>query len=121
MAKSLRSKMQRRLRTLRRDLAQPFYDKKETSKLAAQQAALAAPKLPVRVPKKGEDEGVGMGSEVVASPATASTNTMDVEMADAGSSKTRMFLKPGGGVGKKSKKKQKGKRGKGKYKRNHQY
>lgn len=77
MAKSLRSKMQRRLRTLRRDLAQPFYDKKEESKLAAQQAALAAPKVPVRAPKKSEEEGVEMGSEAaVDSPAAASTNAI---------------------------------------------
>ena len=63
MAKSLRSKTQRRLRTLRRELAQPFYDKKEVAKLAAQEAALAAPKLPVRAPKN-ENNGDEIVSEV---------------------------------------------------------
>ena len=50
MAKSLRSKREKRLRTLRREIAEPFYDKKEAAKLAAQAAALEAPPLPVRVP-----------------------------------------------------------------------
>lgn len=50
MAKSLRSKREKRLRTLRREISEPFYEKKEAAKLAAQEAALAAPKLPVRAP-----------------------------------------------------------------------
>jgi len=50
MAKSLRSKREKRLRTLRREIAEPFYDKKEAAKLAAQAAALEAPPLPVRGP-----------------------------------------------------------------------
>lgn len=48
MAKSLRSKKEKRLRAIRRELVEPFYDKKDAAKLAAQEAALAAPKLPVR-------------------------------------------------------------------------
>ncbi|RRT39951.1 hypothetical protein B296_00042444 [Ensete ventricosum] len=48
MAKSLRSKRKKRLRTLRREISEPFYEKKESAKLAAQEAALAAPKLPVK-------------------------------------------------------------------------
>ena len=51
MAKSLRSKRKKRLRTLRREIVEPFYDKKEEAKLKAQEAALSAPKLPIRVPK----------------------------------------------------------------------
>jgi hypothetical protein len=50
MAKSLRSKREKRLRTLRREIAEPFYDKKEAAKLAAQAAALEAPKVPARLP-----------------------------------------------------------------------
>lgn len=50
MAKSLRSKREKRLRAIRREIVEPFYDKKEAAKLAAQEAALAAPKLPVRPP-----------------------------------------------------------------------
>lgn len=45
MAKSLRSKREKRLRALRRDLVHPFYDAKDAAKLAAQEAALAAPKV----------------------------------------------------------------------------
>ena len=47
MAKSLRSKREKRLRAIRREIVEPFYDKKEAAKLAAQEAALAAPKLEV--------------------------------------------------------------------------
>lgn len=48
MAKSLRSKREKRLRAIRREIVEPFYDKKDGAKLAAQEAALAAPKLPVK-------------------------------------------------------------------------
>ncbi|KAG8043413.1 hypothetical protein GUJ93_ZPchr0458g22468 [Zizania palustris] len=57
MAKSLRSKREKRLRTLRREISQPFYDTKEAAKLAAQAAALEAPKLPVRAPPPSQDSG----------------------------------------------------------------
>jgi hypothetical protein len=57
MAKSLRSKREKRLRTLRREIAEPFYDKKEAAKLAAQAAALEAPKVPARLPPQSEDAG----------------------------------------------------------------
>jgi hypothetical protein len=57
MAKSLRSKREKRLRTLRREIAEPFYDKKEAAKLAAQAAALEAPKVPVRAPPQSQDAG----------------------------------------------------------------
>ncbi|XP_038988566.1 uncharacterized protein LOC103699644 [Phoenix dactylifera] len=100
MAKSLRSKRKKRLRTLRREIAEPFYDKKEAAKLAAQEAALGAPKLPVR------------GPPAAAEPSTA----MDVEMADGGSSQgdqSKSLLKPVGGISKnKIKKKLKLKKGK---------
>jgi len=50
MAKSMRSKREKRLRAIRREIVEPYYDKKEAAKLAAQEAALAAPKLQVSVP-----------------------------------------------------------------------
>uniref|UniRef100_A0A0E0DI68 Uncharacterized protein n=1 Tax=Oryza meridionalis TaxID=40149 RepID=A0A0E0DI68_9ORYZ len=94
MAKSLRSKREKRLRTLRREVAQPFYDKKEAAKLAAQAAALEAPALPVRAPPPPNDSG---GSRAASSSASA----MDVEMADEGNNKSKSFLKPIGSISKK--------------------
>lgn len=46
----MRSKREKRLRAIRREIVEPYYDKKEAAKLAAQEAALAAPKLQVSVP-----------------------------------------------------------------------
>lgn len=68
MAKSMRSKREKRLRAIRREMVDPFYDKKEAAKLAAQEAALAAPKLPVR-----------------SSPFTSNVSTMDVALASTSS------------------------------------
>ncbi|XP_020705284.1 uncharacterized protein LOC110116151 [Dendrobium catenatum] len=99
MAKSMRSKRKQRLRSLRREIAEPFYEKKEAAKLAAQQAALEAPKLPVRV-RKNESE-----ADVPAETSTA----MDVEVADGVSSHgddSKALLKPVGGIGKKKLKRQ---------------
>ncbi|KAJ4842093.1 hypothetical protein Tsubulata_007938 [Turnera subulata] len=48
MAKSIRSKREKRLRAIRRDMVEPFYDKKDAAKLAALEAALSAPKPPVK-------------------------------------------------------------------------
>lgn len=52
MAKSMRSKREKRLRAIRRDIVatEPTVLKKEAAKLAAQEAALAAPKLIVKSP-----------------------------------------------------------------------
>lgn len=44
----MRSKREKRLRAIRRDMVQPIYDKKDAAKQAALEAALAAPKLPVK-------------------------------------------------------------------------
>lgn len=105
MAKSLRSKREKRLRAIRREIVEPFYDKKEAAKLAAQEAALAAPKL--EVPSQPN-------TAMDASTSTDNTG-MDVEMADGSNMAS---LKPLGGIGKKSKKKMKmakhKRRGKGK-------
>lgn len=65
MAKSLRSKKKKRLRTLRREIAEPFYDEKDAAKLAAQEAALAAPKLPVRGPPTADEPSTGMGERAL--------------------------------------------------------
>ncbi|KAH6767077.1 hypothetical protein C2S52_018060 [Perilla frutescens var. hirtella] len=101
MAKSIRSKREKRLRAIRRELVEPIYDKKEAAKLAVQEAALAAPKLPVKPS---------------ASAADASAAAMDLEMDDGNQSSK--FLKP---IGKKLKKKikiaKKNYRGKGKIRR----
>uniref|UniRef100_A0A453CRV1 Uncharacterized protein n=1 Tax=Aegilops tauschii subsp. strangulata TaxID=200361 RepID=A0A453CRV1_AEGTS len=70
MAKSLRSKREKRLRTLRREIAEPFYDKKEAAKQAAQAAALDAPKLPVRVHPMYE-ESLAAAAAAAASRASA--------------------------------------------------
>ncbi|KAL2343591.1 hypothetical protein Fmac_004876 [Flemingia macrophylla] len=110
MAKSLRSKREKRLRAIRREIVEPFYDKKEAAKLAAQEAALAAPKLPV--PSQ---------SNTAMEASTSTNNSMDVEMADGGHNMT--LLKPVGGIGKKIKKKlkiaKKKRRGKGKLRKTH--
>lgn len=68
MAKSLRSKKKRRLRTLRRELAEPIYDKKEAAKLAAQEAALAAPKLAVITPASIDEEPAAVTSAAIGEP-----------------------------------------------------
>ncbi|AQK46045.1 uncharacterized protein LOC100275674 isoform 1 [Zea mays] len=93
MAKSLRSKREKRLRTLRREIAEPFYDKKEAAKLAAQAAALAAAPLPVRGPPPSQDAG--------SSRAASSASAMDVEMSDAGNNRSKTFLRPLGSISKK--------------------
>ncbi|KAK2967727.1 hypothetical protein RJ640_028458 [Escallonia rubra] len=49
MAKSMRSKREKRLRAIRREIVEPIYEKKEAAKLVAQEAALNAPKLPVHI------------------------------------------------------------------------
>ncbi|ERN14926.1 uncharacterized protein LOC18443205 [Amborella trichopoda] len=88
MAKSLRSKKKKRLRTLRREIAQPFYDKKDEAKIAALEAALAAPKLEVRNPPP-------------------SSSSMEVDTSNGGANdnpNSNSMLKPGGGIQKTSKK-----------------
>ncbi|KAJ9183369.1 hypothetical protein P3X46_007233 [Hevea brasiliensis] len=115
MAKSMRSKREKRLRAIRRDLVEPFYDKKDAAKLAAQEAALAAPKLPVK-PSPFASTSSAMDTTTTAT--TVSNTNIDVEMAD--DSRTRSTLKP---IGKKLKKKFKlaknKRRGKGKIRRKH--
>ncbi|KAM7262409.1 hypothetical protein ACFE04_000092 [Oxalis oulophora] len=116
MAKSLRSKREKRLKAIRRDLVQPLVNKKDELKLAAQEAALAAPKLPIRLSSSQMELADATSTPVD----TAAANNMDMEMADG--EKTNAVLK----VGKNSKRKFKvGKKGskrtaaKGKIRRRH--
>nr|XP_017215943.1 PREDICTED: uncharacterized protein LOC108193682 [Daucus carota subsp. sativus] len=97
MAKSMRSKRIKRLRAIRREIVAPLNEGKEAAKLAAQEAALAAPKLPVRVSKSAAAAAAAM--ELITNTSTENAD-MDVEMAE-GTSKS---LKPVGGVGKKDEK-----------------
>ncbi|GMH31035.1 hypothetical protein Nepgr_032878 [Nepenthes gracilis] len=97
MAKSLRSKRDKRLRAIRREIVQPFYDKKDAAKQAAQEAALAAPKLPVR-------SAVSQAMDISAS-ATASTSNDSMDVDTAVGNQSTESLKAVGGVGKKSKRK----------------
>ncbi|GFS44787.1 uncharacterized protein LOC130792511 [Actinidia eriantha] len=120
MAKSLRSKREKRLRAIRREIVvrEPIYEKKEAAKLAAQEAALAAPKLLVRS-HKSNDTTTAM--EMIATPSTTGVNA-DVEM-DEGNQSMKS-LKPVGKIGKKLRKKikmakRKNRGGKGKIRKKH--
>ncbi|KAI3664827.1 hypothetical protein L6452_43436 [Arctium lappa] len=95
MAKSMRSKKEKRLRAIRREMVQPLYEKKDEAKFAALEAALNAPKLPVRT------QTASMDVSAAATPTTTTSNAADmadVEM-DEGSRKS---LKP---IGRRLKKK----------------
>lgn len=87
MAKSMRSKRKRRLRTLRREIAEPFYEKKEQAKLAAQEAALAAPKLEIPPVNKTQMEIEPVDGEDDREP-----------MAIEGNDSKKFKLKPVGGI-----------------------
>ncbi|KAL2467461.1 Uncharacterized protein Adt_43312 [Abeliophyllum distichum] len=95
MAKSMRSKREKRLRAIRRELVQPIYDQKEAAKLAVQEAALAAPKLPSK-----PTPATSTAAATTLFPSNNDDGNMDVEMTDGG--QTSKVLKP---IGKKLKKK----------------
>ncbi|KAK7835814.1 uncharacterized protein LOC112039324 [Quercus suber] len=104
MAKSMRSKRVKRLRAIRRDMVEPFYDNKDAAKLAAQEAALSAPKLPPRASSSSTTTTTTAAMDLVTTNITiSSANAMDMEMADGNESMGS--LKPVGGIGKKSKRK----------------
>ncbi|KAM7500416.1 hypothetical protein LguiA_024830 [Lonicera macranthoides] len=71
MAKSMRSKKEKRLRAIRREMVEPLYEKKDVAKLAAQEAALAAPKLPVRTYKNNTND---METSAIATTSAAALN-----------------------------------------------
>ncbi|KAL4614355.1 hypothetical protein ACB092_07G048500 [Castanea dentata] len=106
MAKSMRSKRVKRLRAIRRDMVEPFYDNKDAAKLAAQEAALSAPKLPARASSSSTTTTTTTTAAmdlVTTNITTSSANAMEMEMADGNQSMGS--LKPVGGIGKKSKRK----------------
>ncbi|KAK6128454.1 hypothetical protein DH2020_037796 [Rehmannia glutinosa] len=83
MAKSMRSKREKRLRAIRRDLVEPIYDKKDVVKLAA------PPKLLV----KSTPSETSAAMEVTAAATTSSVNHNGiVEMAN--DNQGLKFLKP---------------------------
>ncbi|MBA0839260.1 hypothetical protein Goarm_005009 [Gossypium armourianum] len=103
MAKSMRSKREKRLRAIRREIVEPFYQKKDEAKMAAIEAALAAPKLPASSPPSGSMQ---LEEQVTApSSVTTNLNSMEVEMADSDENKTKASLRAIGRIGKMSKKK----------------
>lgn len=114
---------EKRLRAIRREIVEPLYDKKEAAKLAAQEAALAAPRLPVRSHNSNDDSAAAMDLTTSTTAATTVGN-MDVEMEDDNPS--MQSLKPTHKIGKKlskkiklAKKKHRGGFGKGKIRRKH--
>ncbi|KAL8248918.1 hypothetical protein R6Q59_005786 [Mikania micrantha] len=106
MAKSMRCKREKRLRAIKREMVAPLYEKKEEAKLQALQAALNAPKLPVRTRR---DESTSMDASLYASD-------MDVEM-DEGNQTTKSLKPIGKRLKKKLKLRKKKYRGKGKIKK----
>ncbi|XP_023761101.1 uncharacterized protein LOC111909526 isoform X2 [Lactuca sativa] len=108
MAKSMRSKKEKRLRAIRREMVEPLYEKKEEAKYAALEAALNAPKLPVRT---RPDESTSMDAAAVTT--TTSNADMDVEM-DEGKQSTKSLKPIGRRMKKKLKLSKKKYRGKGK-------
>ncbi|KAM4088029.1 hypothetical protein ACB094_07G039900 [Castanea mollissima] len=105
----MRSKRVKRLRAIRRDMVEPFYDNKDAAKLAAQEAALSAPKLPARASSSSTTTTTTTTTTTAAMDlvttniTTSSANAMEMEMADGNQSMGS--LKPVGGIGKKSKRK----------------
>ncbi|CAH8382092.1 unnamed protein product [Eruca vesicaria subsp. sativa] len=99
MAKSMRCKRVKRLRAIRREIVEKeaFTLTRDDAKSAAIEAALAAPKLPVRQPPPSPFMEVATPTSESASASVA--NGMDVEMDDEKHSKS---LKP---IGRKLKKK----------------
>ncbi|KAL1554875.1 hypothetical protein AAHA92_15383 [Salvia divinorum] len=78
MGKSIRLKREKRLRSIRREMVEPIYDKKDAAKLAIQEVVLAAPKLLLNTLAKDND---------------ASFAVMEVETADDDNQSSE-FLKP---------------------------
>ncbi|CAH2034633.1 unnamed protein product [Thlaspi arvense] len=101
MAKSMRCKRVKRLRAIRRGIVEKesFTLTREDAKSAAIEAALAAPKLPVRQPPASPFMEVATSTSEPASASGTTANNMDVEMDDEKQTKS---LKP---VGRKMKKK----------------
>ncbi|KAL1548911.1 hypothetical protein AAHA92_17086 [Salvia divinorum] len=54
MGKLIRLKREKRLKTIRREMVEPIYDKKNAAKLAIQEAALAATKPLLKSTRSGD-------------------------------------------------------------------
>ena len=75
----MRSKRVKRLRAIRRDMVEPFYDNKDAAKLAAQEAALSAPKLPARASSTSSTTTTTAAMDLVTTNiTTSSVNAMGV-------------------------------------------
>ncbi|KAJ0233093.1 hypothetical protein HA466_0285460 [Hirschfeldia incana] len=100
MAKSMRCKRVKRLRAIRREIVEKesFTLTRDDAKSAAIEAALAAPKLPVRLPPPSPFMEVATTPSSESASATTAKD-IDVEMDDE---KHNKFLKP---IGRKLKKK----------------
>lgn len=72
----MRSKRVKRLRAIRRDMVEPFYDNKDAAKLAAQEAALSAPKLPARASSTSTTTTTAAMDLVTTNITTSSVNAM---------------------------------------------
>ena len=70
MAKSMRSKREKRLRAIRREIVEPFYQKKDEAKFAA----LAAPKLPALASASGSMQ---LEVEVQVTAPTSTTTSLN--------------------------------------------
>ncbi|KAJ4916951.1 Uncharacterized protein Rs2_02501 [Raphanus sativus] len=101
MAKSMRCKRVKRLRAIRREIVEKeaFTLTRDDAKSAAIEAALAAPKLPVRQPPPSPFMEVAAPTPESTSASGTMANDMDVEM---DGEKRNKSLKP---IGKKLKKK----------------
>jgi len=72
----MRSKREKRLRAIRRDLVQPLCDKKDEAKFAVLEAALAAPKLPVKPsPFASSSSSSAMDTTTITTTTTTTTDT----------------------------------------------
>lgn len=67
----MRSKREKRLRAIRREIVEPLNQPKEDAKLAALEAALAAPKLPVR-------QSAAATMDIATASITGPTNDMGI-------------------------------------------
>ncbi|GKE03155.1 hypothetical protein Tco_1391138 [Tanacetum coccineum] len=70
MAKSMRCKREKRLRAIKREMVGPIYEKKDEAKYAALEAALNAPKLPVRTRPDNETMSLDAPADIITTTIT---------------------------------------------------
>ncbi|EFJ20748.1 hypothetical protein SELMODRAFT_418044 [Selaginella moellendorffii] len=106
MAKSLRSKRKMRLRTIKREIAEPHFEKKELEKQAALEAAMAAPKVEVRRRESSAMAGDFWGFVFVSPAEIEEEKVEEQEKSGGGAMETDMMassLKPKKSIKKRSK------------------